>query len=124
MVVLGGIGSINGSIVAATLITYINFILQDKLSGRYAAIRFLVYALILIVVVLINNAPALRGVVDRLDIRKLFNKLFKKKHDPAVIKDDETDWTRIESKIKMDEILTVDIRDKESHSDGEDTDNG
>ena len=124
MVVLGGIGSINGSIVAATLITYINFILQDKLSGRYAAIRFLVYALILIVVVLINNAPALRGVVDRLDIRKLFNKLFKKKHDPAVIKDDETDWTRIESKIKMDEILTVDIRDKESQSDGEDTDNG
>lgn len=124
MVVLGGIGSINGSIVAATLITYINFILQDKLSGRYAAIRFLVYALILIVVVLINNAPALRGVVDRLNIRKLFNKLFKKKHDPAVIKDDETDWTRIESKIKMDEILTVDIRDKESQSDGEDTDNG
>ena len=84
----------------------------------------MVYALILIVVVLINNAPALRGVVDRLDIRKLFNKLFKKKHDPAVIKDDETDWTRIESKIKMDEILTVDIRDKESQSDGEDTDNG
>lgn len=123
MVVLGGIGSINGSIVAAALITYINFLLQDNLSGDLAAVRYLVYALVLIVVVLLNNAPSCRSLVEKLSIKKAFAKLFKKKENPTVVKDDETDWSRIETKIKMDEILTADIRDKGAKSGKEDSEN-
>ncbi len=66
MVVLGGMGSVNGSMIAATLITCVNFFLQTKLSGDLAAIKNLVYALILIVMVIFNNAPALRGVREAL----------------------------------------------------------
>lgn len=66
MVVLGGMGSVNGSMIAATLITCINFFLQTKLSGDLAAIKNLVYALILIVMVIFNNAPALKGVREVL----------------------------------------------------------
>lgn len=66
MVVLGGMGSINGSIIAATLITCINFFLQTKLSGDLAAIKNLVYAIILIVMIIFNNAPALKGLRDSL----------------------------------------------------------
>lgn len=66
MVVLGGMGSINGSIIAATLITIINFFLQTTLSGDLAAIKNLVYAVILIVMVIFNNAPALKGVREAL----------------------------------------------------------
>lgn len=74
MVVIGGIGNINGSIIAATAITYINFILQDKLSGSLAAVRFLTYALILIVVVIFNNAPALQPLREKLSIKRYFDK--------------------------------------------------
>lgn len=66
MVVLGGMGSINGSIIAATLITMINFFLQTMLSGDLAAVKNLVYAIILIVMVIFNNAPALKGVRETL----------------------------------------------------------
>lgn len=58
MVVLGGMASINGSIVSAALITIINFELQSKLSGDLAALKYLIYALILICLVIFNNAPA------------------------------------------------------------------
>lgn len=66
MVVLGGMGNINGSMIAAALITCINFFLQTKLSGDLAAIKNLVYALILIVMIIFNNAPALKGVRETL----------------------------------------------------------
>lgn len=66
MVVLGGMGSVNGSIIAATLITCINYFLQTKLSGDLAAIKNLVYALILIVMIIFNNAPALKGLRETL----------------------------------------------------------
>lgn len=66
MVVLGGMGNINGSMIAAALITCINFLLQTNLSGDLAAIKNLVYALILIVMIIFNNAPALKGVRETL----------------------------------------------------------
>ena len=59
MVVLGGMGNINGSILAAALITYVNFKLQSALTGDLAAMKLLIYAIILIVVVVWGNAPAL-----------------------------------------------------------------
>lgn len=110
MVVIGGMGSMNGSIIAATLITYVNSLLQSKLSGDLAAVRLLVYALVLIVVVIYNNAPALKSVRERFSLKSLLRKL-SKKNNPSSIKDDEAEWNRIPTKVHMDELLTVDLPD-------------
>ena len=110
MVVIGGMGSMNGSIIAATLITYVNSLLQSKLSGDLAAVRLLVYALVLIVVVIYNNAPALKSVRERFSLKSLLRKL-SKKNNPSSIKDDEAEWDRIPTKVHMDELLTVDLPD-------------
>ena len=64
MVVLGGMGSINGSIIAATLITYLNTKLATILTGDLAVLQNLLYALILILIVIYNNAPALKAFRD------------------------------------------------------------
>ena len=79
MVVLGGMGSINGSIIAATLITIVNFALQSKLSGDLAALRLLIYALILIIVVIFNNAPAFKNIRERFSIKSLIDSSKKRK---------------------------------------------
>ena len=122
MVVLGGMGSINGSIIAATLITILNSVLQNKLSGDLAAIRLLVYALILIVVVIFNNAPALKSVRERVSVKAVLERINKKKKDPSVTRDDAAEWNRIDTKIKMDAILTADLPHSESE-DGKKGDN-
>ena len=116
MVVLGGMGSINGSIVAAALITWINFMLKSNFSGDMSAIKNLIYALILIFMVIYKNAPALKSVRERFNLRRLVAVLKSKfKHtDPSVISDDEARWDVVPTKIKMDEILSVDIKVQES----------
>lgn len=106
MVVLGGMGSITGSVIAATLITYINFVLQNELSGDLAALKLLIYAIILIVAVLFNNAPIFRPLKEKLDI----GRIIKKKHVPEKIKDDDAAWHRITTKINMDEMLSIDLQ--------------
>ena len=115
MVVLGGMGSISGSIIAAALITFINFQLTTQLSGDMAALKFLIYALILIVLVIFNNAPALRPIKERFSFGNLRRRLRKKRShkDPekaaAHIDDDDAAWNRIPTKIKMDAILSTDL---------------
>ena len=109
MVVLGGMGNINGSIIAATLITYINFVLQNELSGDLAALKLLIYALILIFVVLYNNAPVFQGIRAKLSIKNFLNK-FRKEKSPEHFSDDEADWHRITTKIKMDEVLSTELQ--------------
>ena len=108
MVVLGSIGSINGSIIAATLITFINTKLATILTGNLAVLQNLLYALILIVIVIYSNAPALKGFREKYDLSKLFDKR-RKPRDPSVIKDDSAKWGRIPTKIPMDEVLSVDV---------------
>lgn len=111
MVVLGGMGNITGSIVAATLITYLDMELQTILTGNLAVLQDLIYALILIVLVIYNNAPALRGFRNKYNIKNLFAMLNKnKKHNPAARKDDEAKWDRVPTKIMMDEVLSVDVQ--------------
>ena len=102
MVVLGGMGSINGSIIAATIITYVNILLQNELSGPVASFKLIVYALILIFAILFNNAPAFSK------LKAKFSSIGKKKQTST--KDDEADWNRIETKIKMDEVLSYDLQ--------------
>ena len=107
MVVLGGMGSINGSIVAATLITYLNTKLATVLTGDLAVLQNLLYALILIIIVIYNNAPALKSFRDRYNLGVLLDKI--RRHDPAHIKDDKAKWDVVPTKISMDEILSVDL---------------
>ncbi|MBP1576416.1 MAG: hypothetical protein J6A68_02675, partial [Oscillospiraceae bacterium] len=63
---------------------------------------------ILILLVIYNNAPALRGFREKYNISKLFARF--KKHNPATVKDDEAKWDRVPTKIKMDEVLSVDVQ--------------
>ena len=122
MVVLGGMGNITGSILAATLITYVNFVLQNELTGNLAALKLLIYAIILIVVVLFNNAPVFRPIQEKLNFRRIFER----KHSPERIKDDAAAWDRVPTKIQMDELLSVDVTptnyepDKSSKDGGDD----
>jgi branched-chain amino acid transport system permease protein len=106
MVVLGGMGSINGSIVAATLITYINFALKAEFSGDMSAVKNIVYALILVVMVIYNNAPALKTVREKLNVKNLVKKVMKPKQGYA---DDEGKWDRVPTKIDMNEVLSTDV---------------
>ncbi len=115
MVVLGGMGSINGSIIAAALITWLNTWLPTVLTGDLAVLQNLLYALILIGIVIYNNAPALKGFRDKYNLGVLVDKL--RKADPAHIKDDKAKWDVVPTKIDMDEILSIDVtpQDKQSY---------
>lgn len=110
MVVLGGMASINGSIIAAALITFINFQLQSHLSGDLAALKYLIYALILIVLVIFNNAPKLAPFKDKLSPKAALENLRARKRKPGDVRDDGNDWRVIPTKIRMDEVLSVDLQ--------------
>lgn len=60
-VVLGGIGNIRGSVIAAALLTVL-----PELLRAFADYRMLVYAVVLIVVMLATNSPALRSALSRV----------------------------------------------------------
>ena len=64
-VVLGGIGNIWGSIIAATLLTVL-----PELLRAFADYRMLVYAIVLILVMLVTNNPRLRSLFGQLARRK------------------------------------------------------
>lgn len=113
MVVLGGMGNITGSIISAVFITYLNFQLQTKLSGDLAALKFLVYAVILIVVVIFNNAPALKSVRERFSLASLMQK--KKSKNPSKQYGDTNRWDVVTTKIPMDEVLTTDIKQEDPY---------
>lgn len=108
MVVLGGMGSLPGSLIAAVLITILNEQLQIMLTGDLAVLRGLMYALVMILLIIYRNAPALKGFRDKWNLKSLVNNL--KKHDPAKIHDDEAKWDRVPTKIMVDEVLSVDIQ--------------
>ena len=111
MVVLGGMGSINGSIIAATVITVLNFYLKAYLSD-VAAVKTLVYAIILIAMVVYKNAPALKSFRERYDLKKLFAMIIRKKH--VASGDDSHRWDVVPTKIEMNEVLSTDISFTES----------
>ena len=117
MVVLGGMGSINGSIIAATLITFLNTKLATVLTGDLAVLQNLLYAVILIAIVIYNNAPALKSFRDRYNFNALLKKLIKPKQGPSAHKDDAAKWDVVPTKIEMNEILSIDLKpqDKADH---------
>lgn len=108
MVVLGGMGSVNGSLICAVLVTYLNEELQIVLTGDLAVLRGLMYALVMILLVIYRNAPALKGFREKWNLKNQIAKL--RKHDPAKIHDDEAKWDRVPTKIMVDEVLSVDVQ--------------
>ena len=109
MVVLGGMGSINGSILAAALITWLNTKLATVLTGDLAVLQNLLYALVLILIVIYNNAPALKSFRDRFNLSVLWDKLLRSRRDPSHRHDDKAKWDVVPTKISMDEILSIDM---------------
>ena len=107
MVVLGGMGSINGSIIAATVITVLNHYLKAYLTGDMAAIKTLVYALILIIMVIYKNAPALKQLRERYNFKNFVSKFVKK--NKAALADDDARWDVVPTKIEMNEVLSTDF---------------
>lgn len=118
MVVLGGMGSINGSIVAAALITWLNTWLPTVLTGEMAVLQDLLYALILIGIVIYNNAPALKGFRDKYNLSVLVDRFHRA--NPSLIKDDKAKWDVVPTKISMDEILSIDLTPQDNQSYGGD----
>ena len=105
MVVLGGM-TINGSLASAAIITIIETMLGDKFSG---ATKDFIYALILIILVIYRNAPALKSFREKYNLKNLWNKIFKPKHDPSNVKDDAARWDVVPTKIDMNEVLSTDV---------------
>ena len=60
-------------------------------------------------IVIYNNAPALKSFRDKYNLGVLTKKIFKSKNDPSHIHDDEAKWDVVPTKISMDEILSVDL---------------
>ena len=110
MVVLGGMGSINGSIIAAALITFLDVKLQTVLTGDSAVFQDFFYALILIVIVIYNNAPSLKSFREKYNVKNIVAKFLKKSHDPTKVSDDEAKWDRVPTKIEMNEVLSTDLQ--------------
>ncbi len=117
MVVLGG-GHINGTMISAALITFLNAKLATVLTGDLAVLQNLVYAMILICLVIYNNAPALKNLREKIAFRRVIGLIFRKKTDPAAIRDDENRWTRIPTKIRMDEVLSMQVAPEHESPDG------
>jgi branched-chain amino acid transport system permease protein len=109
MVVLGGMGKINGSIIAATLVTYLNTKLATVLTGDLAILQNLFYAVILILIVVYNNAPSLKNFRDKYNLSRFLKKLFKHRSDPSSVKDDAQKWDVVPTKIEMNEVLSIDM---------------
>ena len=110
MVVLGGM-TINGSLISAAVITFIDLRLGVVIPG---AVKDLIYAIILIAIVIYRNAPGLKGFREKYNFRNLWNKITKNKHDPSVIKDDAGRWDVVPTKISMDEVLSTEFKVVES----------
>ena len=68
-VVLGGLGSIRGSIIAAAVLTVLPE-MPFMRSGNLKDYRMLIYAIILILVMLVTNNPTMRAAIDM--VRKRF----------------------------------------------------
>ena len=65
------------------------------------------FVLVLIVIVIYNNAPKLKAFRDTYNLGALMRRF--KKHDPAHINDDKAKWDVVPTKISMGEVLSVDF---------------
>ena len=76
IVVLGGLGNINGTIIAAFVLNIISFALQD-----FSEIRMILYAIMLIAIMLIKSGetPFFVKLREMFSVEKFKNKIRKNK---------------------------------------------
>lgn len=130
MVVLGGMGSITGSIIAATVMTAL-----PEMLRVLADYRLLIYAIVLIAMMIINNNPTLKGWVERAKqaVKGWFVTLFKcikarltrKKQSVAAESDGDTAAKHTESEntaAKHTESNGDDVAIEDSATDAPDAD--
>lgn len=79
MVVLGGMGSLFGSLISSIVIVFINVQLRSILTGNLVGLKNLVYALILIIMMIITSAPKLAPLREKMNWGYVKSKLFSKK---------------------------------------------
>lgn len=77
IVVLGGMGSVRGSIIAAIILKALPELLRD-----FSDYRMLVYSVLLIVIMILNASPKFAELKGRWSIRNFVNLLRKKKEVP------------------------------------------
>ncbi len=75
-VVLGGLGNMRGSIIAATVL----YILPETWLRQFSDYRMLLYAVVLIVTMLVTNTNKVRSVIDRLLPHKIKAREEEKEH--------------------------------------------
>ena len=81
MVVLGGMGSVFGSLVSSIIIVFLNVQLRSHLTGNLAGLKNLVYALILIVMMIITSSPRFAPLREKMNWRYIKSKLGSKKEN-------------------------------------------
>ncbi|MEG2080521.1 MAG: branched-chain amino acid ABC transporter permease [Oscillospiraceae bacterium] len=74
MVVLGGMGSIPGAIIATTIITALPELLRG--AEQY---RLIIYAVALIIMMIVNNNPKMKSIIEQISPKKLLAKVKKSK---------------------------------------------
>lgn len=119
MVVLGGMGNINGTIVASIIISFLNIKLPVWFQGaEVALVKNMFFALILILLVIYNNAPSFKKFREKYNVKNAINwikaKVLKLFHKEVVVdegeqKDYPADWSVVPTKIKMDAIVSTDF---------------
>ena len=123
MVIIGGMGNLNGSVIAAIVVTFVDIKLQTVLSGDLSALKNIIYASILIAIVMYRNIPALNNFREKYNlnvlaryIKKLWQtKVLKKefKEDPGEKKEYQGDWSKIPTKVDMDAVLSDSFSNKD-----------
>lgn len=90
IVVLGGMGSVRGSVVAAIILRVLPEMLKE-----FEQYRMLIYSLLLIIIMLFNSSPAFAGIRAKLDVKNVFatlkNKFSKSKEAGSKMKGGEND---------------------------------
>ncbi len=84
IVVLGGIGSIRGSIISAVIITVLPEVLRD-----FADYRMLIYAVALIAMMLLNSSDKGKELMAKLSLKGLGESLKERKREKEEVSDEE-----------------------------------
>jgi branched-chain amino acid transport system permease protein len=85
MVVLGGLGSITGSVLAAIILTALPEILRSSLGAQFNQYRLVTYAFLLIILMLVRP----QGIFGRGELR--IDRLFGRKRSGGAGGGDSTD---------------------------------
>lgn len=82
MVVLGGMGSIIGSVISAVVITILPEVLRFMQDYR-----MLIYAIVLIAIMIFNSSERFKGVREKLSFQNLFKLIKNRMKNKKTIKD-------------------------------------